>query len=265
MEVHSLASGSSGNAYIIKDQNNVLLLDAGLSGKLVQAGLAELNIDSNRIRAILVTHEHNDHIAGAGVISRRFNLPLYMTAGTWERAAGKLGKIKEDNIRLVSQGMAFSLGNLEITAIPVSHDASEPVNYVFDTGKHRAVVLTDTGCITSSMLKSLATCHAMVLEANHDVEMLRTGPYPWPLKQRVAGQHGHLSNLQAAKVAAWLAVHGRIQSVHLGHLSAVNNYPQLAESTVSQYLIQEGLDSEPIFSSLKVLPRQRRGPVLQVK
>ena len=265
MEVYSLASGSSGNAYLVKNGKQALLLDAGLSGRRTIAALEKVGTDPYSISAILVTHEHNDHIAGAGIISRKLNVPIYMTAGTWKGSGSKLGKIPDSNIRLVETNTNFLLGDLEITALPVCHDALEPVNYVFNSGKRRAVVLTDTGCITGSMLKVLATCDAMVLEANHDPEMLETGPYPWSLKKRVAGKHGHLSNLQAARLAAWLTINGQIKQMHLGHLSAVNNSPSIALSAVSDFLAAKGLTSERIYHSLQVLPRHDIGPVLQVK
>lgn len=264
LQVFSLASGSSGNAYLVRHQKQALLLDAGLSGKRTLAGLAEIGVDPASISGILITHEHNDHIAGAGILSRRFNLPLYMTKGTWVGASRKLGKIEEKNVYLIEANSSFVLGNLEITAIPICHDAREPVNYVFDSGKCRAAVLTDTGSVPSSILKILATCQAMVLEANHDGEMLRTGPYPWPLKQRVGGELGHLSNLQAARVAAWLAINGKIRQIQLGHLSAVNNNPNFALAAVSQFLVSAGLGAELVCRNLQVLPRQRGGPVLQV-
>lgn len=265
MELHSLASGSSGNAYIILHQGRALLLDAGLSGKRTYAGLAAAGINPACITAILITHEHNDHIAGAGILSRRLRVPLYMTAGTLLGARAKLGNIPEDKMYLVSPGTAFSLNGLEIWALPVCHDALEPVNYIFDTGKCRAAVLTDTGCVTEAMVNTLAACNAMVLESNHDSEMLQRGPYPRALKQRVASENGHLSNYQAARVLARLAANGKITQAHLGHLSAVNNSPETAIAAVAQFLADKGLDSEQVYHSLKVLPRHRLGPVLQVK
>jgi len=265
MEVHSLASGSSGNAYIILHKGRALLLDAGLSGKRTYAGLAAAGIDPACITAILVTHEHNDHIAGAGILSRRLGVPLYMTAGTWLAAKVILGNIPEDKICLVSPGTAFSLNGIEIWALPVCHDASEPVNYIFDTGKCRAAVLTDTGCVTEPMVNALAACNAIVLEANHDLKMLQQGPYPRALKQRVASETGHLSNLQAARVLAQLTARGKISQAHLGHLSAVNNSTETAIAAVEQFLAAQGMESEPVYRSLQVLPRHKPGPVLQVK
>ncbi len=265
MKVVSLASGSSGNAYLVVHNKQALLLDAGLSGKRIWAGLAETGIDPGWLRAILITHEHNDHIVGAGVVCRRWRLPMYMTAGTWAAAQGKLGKISSEKLNLLDSGSTFVLGDLEITAIPICHDAREPVNYVFDTGKHRAAVLTDTGCITRSMLQVLECCHALVLEANHDPHMLETGPYPRPLKQRIAGRQGHLSNMQAARVAAYLAENGKLRRMMLGHLSAINNTPAVARETVLTYLARQKLEGEPLCADLQVLPRQQVGPVLQVK
>ncbi len=249
MRIVSLASGSSGNAYLVVHNKQALLLDAGLSGKRISAGLAETGIDPTWIKAILITHEHNDHIAGAGVICRRWRLPMYMTAGTWAAAQGKLGKIPPHGVTLLRPGAPFILADLEITAIPICHDAREPVNYVFDTGKHRAAVLTDTGCITRDMLAVLESCHALILEANHDVDMLESGP----------------SNLQAARVATWLAVNGNLRQMMLGHLSAINNTPDMARESVAAYLVEQKLGEEPLCAALQVLPRHHPGPVLQVK
>lgn len=265
LKVVSLASGSSGNAYAVVHNKQAILLDAGLSGKKISAGLVQMGIDTAWIKAILITHEHNDHIAGAGVICRRWRLPMYMTAGTWAVAQNKLGKIPSQGIKLLKQDESFVLGDMEITAMPICHDAREPVNYVFSTGKRKAAVLTDTGCITRDMLKMLEGCHALVLEANHDVEMLETGPYPWPLKQRIASRQGHLSNLQAARVATWLAVNGNLRRMMLGHLSAINNTPKVAREAVMAYLVEQNLGEEPLCIDLQVLPRHQVGPVLQVK
>jgi len=264
VEIHSLGSGSSGNAYVIQHKNEAVLLDAGLSGKRIAAGLDHVGVDSRRVKALLITHEHSDHIAGAGIISRRFKIPVYATQGTWQAAGRRLGKLPYQ-VGVVSPGAKFSLAGLEITPFSVCHDAQDPVNYVFDTGNKRLVVLTDTGCITRAMLKLLATCHAMVLEANHDSEMLDNGPYPWPLKKRVAGKRGHLSNLQAGKVAAWLATQGNLCQAHLGHLSAVNNNPDFALAAVAMHLRGAGLGSEQVYQSLQVLPREGPGPVLRVE
>lgn len=265
LKLVSFASGSSGNAYVVVHNKQALLLDAGLSGKKISAGLTETGIDPAWIRAILITHEHNDHIAGAGVICRRWRLPMYMTEGTWAAAQNKLGKIPPDRIKLLRPDASFILGDMEIRAMPICHDAQEPVNYVFNTGTHRAAVLTDTGCITRAMLKMLEGCHALVLEANHDVDMLENGPYPWPLKQRIASRRGHLSNLQAARVATWLAVNGNLRRMMLGHLSAINNTPDVARTTVKEYLVEQKLGAEPLCVDLQVLPRHHAGPVLQVK
>lgn len=265
MEIYSLASGSSGNAYIIAHQGRALLLDAGLSGKRTFAAMAAVGVNPGSVTAILITHEHNDHIAGAGIISRRLGIPLYMTAGTWQGAKGALGKLAEDKILLINARDRFYLNDIEVTAMPVFHDSQEPVNYIFDTGRHKAVILTDTGCVTEEMLAVMANCDAMVLETNHDSEMLQRGPYPWHLKKRVASDRGHLSNLQAARVLARLVARGKITQAYLGHLSAVNNSREAAIAAVSKYLVAQGMASEPVLDSLTALPRHSPGPVLQVK
>lgn len=265
MDIISLASGSSGNAYVVRKGSRSLLLDAGLSGKYTIATLGSVGIDPASITAILITHEHHDHIAGAGILSRRLKIPLYMTEGTWRGAGGRLGKIAPEMVKIISPGTAFVLNDMEIWPLATCHDTIEPVNYIFDGGDCRGAVLTDTGCVGSELFTALATCDALVLEANHDGEMLAQGPYPWALKRRIASDRGHLSNLQAARVLADLVAKGRLTKVHLGHLSAVNNNGELARRTVAQYLTTRGMGSEPVYGSLAVLPRNRWGPMLQFK
>lgn len=265
MEIQSLASGSSGNAYIIKNRGRSLLLDAGLSGRRIFACLKVAAVDPAEITGILLSHEHNDHISGAGILSRRLQIPLYLTAGTWLGAREKLGPIPEDRINLISPGTAFTVNDLEIWPLPASHDAIEPVNYLFNTGLSRGAVITDTGCVSEGVLRTLAACAALVLEANHDEEMLRSGPYPRSLKARVAGVKGHLSNRQAARLLLELAGGGRVNRVHLGHLSVVNNSQEIALATVTAHLAAAGMEGEPIYHNLTALPRHWPGPVLQVK
>ena len=265
MEIRSLASGSSGNAYIITHRGRSLLLDAGLSGRRTQLALKCVGIDPASITAILLTHEHNDHIAGAGVLCRSLDLPLYMTAGTLRGAGTKLGKIPADKIHLVSSDQAFILNDLKIMALPACHDALEPVNFLFCSSKHRAAVITDTGYIAENLIPILAACNAIVLEANHDRKMLENGPYPRALKERVSGDRGHLSNQQAARVLARVAAMGNITQVCLGHLSAVNNNHATAKATVAKSLAAAGMGKEAVYHNLKALPRCQPGPVLQIK
>lgn len=263
MEIHSLASGSSGNSYVIVHKGRSLLLDAGLSGKQTFAALGRAGLAPASIKAILLTHEHNDHVAGAGVLCRKLTVPLYMTAGTWQGAQPRLGPIPAASVKLIEPGAAFILNDMEIEALPASHDALEPVNYLFSSGKSRGAVVTDTGFVADSLLGALAGCDFLVLEANHDQKMLATGPYPSALKNRVAGERGHLSNLQAARVLARLILGGRLNQVRLAHLSAVNNNPLLARATVTDFLRVRGLGKAPACQNLKILPRSSPGPVLQ--
>lgn len=265
MDILSLASGSSGNAYVVRNGAQSLLLDAGLSGKQTIASLRGAGIDPASVTAILITHEHNDHISGAGVLCRRLDIPLYMTEGTRRGAMKKLGKIAAGKLRIIAPRKAFIVNGLEILALPVCHDAIEPVNYIFDAGCSRGAVLTDTGYVSEELAQAMASCRAIVLEANHDGEMLARGPYPWSLKQRIASRRGHLSNAQAARVLAKLAAKGIITQVHLGHLSAVNNSPTAARTTVAAYLRELGMEAEPVYQSIKTLPRFGRGPLLQIK
>lgn len=259
MKLYSLASGSSGNAYLVYSAGTALLLDAGLSGKRIVDALASVGPYQDRLQAIVISHEHGDHVRGAGVLSRRLNLPLYITRGTWEASRNYIGAVGEENLRFYEAGSVFVVGGLQLTAFSIYHDGREPAHVVVDDGRNRLAVLTDTGFVDQAMADVLSSCNGLVLEANHDPDMLATGPYPALLKRRIRGDKGHLSNHQAARLAAYLAEKGRLRKLQLGHLSAVNNTPELAVGEVRACLRAAGL-----MDSVQVLPRDRPGPLLQL-
>ncbi|MTI93930.1 MAG: MBL fold metallo-hydrolase [Firmicutes bacterium] len=263
MKICSLASGSCGNAYAISHRNTNILIDAGLSGKKIEQALAGVFCVS-RLKGILVTHEHQDHIHGAGILSRRYKLPLYITAGTWRAGTRRLGPVADNLLNIVRAGEAFQVGDLDILPVATSHDAEEPVSYVIDSGQSKAAFLTDTGEVSGQTLNMLMSCQAVVLEANHDPEMLAQGPYPFFLKKRISGPLGHLSNLQAARVIARLLEHGKLNGFCLGHLSAENNTPQVAWQTVTAFLAAQGIKAADIPHG-QILPRQAPGELLQVE
>jgi phosphoribosyl 1,2-cyclic phosphodiesterase len=273
MEICSLASGSSGNSYLIRHGATSLLLDAGLSGKRIAQGVEGFGGDPRKLLGILITHEHSDHIQGAGIMSRRYNLPLYLTQGTWQEGQVALGSIAQENLRLIQPGSSFSVGDLEVTAFSVRHDAKEPVAYSFSSGKLRAAILTDVGKVEDSaqnlfpdttpdaqINSLLRECHCLVLEANHDPKMLAVGSYPHSVKRRIAGDYGHLSNLQAAQILLRLFREGKLRMFTLAHLSANNNLPALAAETVTNYLENHGV----AIGSAPVLSRDGAGPALQI-
>lgn len=218
-----LGSGSRGNAALVCSGDTRLLLDCGLGLAEAQKRLAVLEIDAASLTGIVVTHEHGDHLNGVGPLARRFKLPVWMTVGT--RSAWRKPVI--EGVQLISPHAAFTVGELCIQPYPVPHDAREPCQYVFDDGQHRLGVLSDAGHLTEHMRRTLDACDALMLEFNHDPEMLANGPYAAALKRRVGGDYGHLSNRQAAALLQRIDC-SRLQHLVLTHLSETNNTPQRA-------------------------------------
>ncbi len=237
----SLSSGSTGNCQYVETNNMRVLVDAGLSGKKTQELLASIDVDPATIDCILVTHEHMDHVKGAGILSRRFNIPIYANQSTWVSMESGLGKIKDENIKIFDTGCDFELGDLGILPFKVSHDCSEPVGYSFYNKSKKISILTDTGCIDSDIKKTIMNSNLLMIESNHDKNMLKMGSYPWFLKQRVSGEFGHLSNEDAGKLIAEV-LSGNNENILLGHLSKENNFPELAYQTVANILNENGVD-----------------------
>lgn len=236
-----LFSGSSGNATYVGCDGAHLLVDAGLSGSRVAGELERVGVDPASLDAILVTHEHIDHIKGIGILSRRYDLPVYATEGTWRGMASKLGAISTKNMRVFEPEQDFYVGPINITPFSIPHDAAQPVGYAFDLGGARLAVATDLGHVSNGWKRHVLGAAAVILESNFDPGMLQAGPYPWELKQRILGRRGHLSNDDAGEVAAELARAGARQIV-LGHLSKENNYPDLALQTCRLALMQAGIE-----------------------
>ena len=231
----SLASGSSGNCHLVSSNGKKILVDAGLSGKRIQGRLEDVDFDPKKISGIFVTHEHHDHICGVGVLSRRFNLPIYANAKTWQAMEEKIGNIKAENIKVFDTRKPVFLGDLKITPYPISHDAVEPVGYTFQEGNTKISITTDLGCIEEGIINEVKDSDLVVLESNHDVNMLKAGNYPYYLKQRILSNRGHLSNEAAGNVIVEL-VKNNVKNVLLAHLSKENNFPELAIITVKKIL-----------------------------
>lgn len=221
----SLISGSSGNASFISDGKTNLLIDCGMSGLKLKEALNAIDVLPENIDALLLTHEHIDHTKGAGVISRRYNIPIYATEGT--HISMDVGKIADENIRIVSENVTCDINGIGVTPFAIPHDARQPVGYTFSVGSEKYAVATDIGKMNTDILNHITGSKNVILESNHDIEMLRFGSYPFPLKQRILGELGHLSNETAAKTALYLVQHGT-EHIMLGHLSKENNRPEIA-------------------------------------
>ncbi|MEW9123496.1 MAG: MBL fold metallo-hydrolase [Thermotaleaceae bacterium] len=243
----SLASGSSGNCQFIASEESKILLDVGLAGKRIVSALESIGERGEKIQGILVSHEHSDHIKGIGILSRRFNIPIYANNNTWREMVGKIGPIHEENQRYFETGESFTIGDIKIKTYGISHDAVEPVAFSFHHEGAKISVATDLGHVDDRIMEEIRDADLLMLESNHDVEMLKMGKYPWFLKKRILGDFGHLSNETAGHVIAdLLEGQGRIAHVLLGHLSKENNFPELAYETVKSILadrkIKIGLD-----------------------
>lgn len=233
MRLCSIASGSSGNCIYVGDENTHLLVDAGISKKRIEAGLDVLGLKGNEINGILITHEHVDHIQGLGVFSRKYEVPIYATKGTIEgiKKCHNLGKMPEGLLHEIETDEDFSLGDIKVHPFKISHDANEPSGYRMENESKAVAVATDLGKYDDYIVSKLQNLNAIVLEANHDIHMLEVGPYPYPLKRRVMGDKGHLSNELSGRLLCDI-LHENLEYVVLGHLSKENNYEELAYETV---------------------------------
>ena len=233
MEICSIASGSSGNCICAGTQNCHLMIDAGISGKRIEAGLNSVGLKTAEMEGILITHEHSDHISGLGVIARRYELPIYGTKGTLEAIANtpSVGKIDPSLYRVLEPDMDITIGEIVVHPVRISHDAADPVAYKIRQQEKNVAVMTDLGTYDDHIVEKLQNVDVLLLEANHDVRMLQAGAYPYPLKQRILGDKGHLSNERSGQLLGKV-LHDHLKHIVLGHLSKENNYPELAYETV---------------------------------
>ena len=235
MELFSIASGSSGNCICAGNDQHHVLIDAGISGKKIENGMNAMDLTTRDMDGILVTHEHTDHIAGLGVLMRRYGLPVYATKGTIGAmlSGGKLGKVDESLFHPITADESFAIGTLDIHPIPISHDAADPVAYIIkdQTSGKKVGVVTDLGTYDDAIIQELQGLEVLLLEANHDIHMLETGVYPYSLKRRIMGDRGHLSNERSGQLLGEL-LHDKFGTVMLGHLSKENNYEELAYEAV---------------------------------
>lgn len=259
MKIMTIASGSSGNCIYIGSEKRNILIDAGIPMRRIEAGLAEAGLSAQDLDAVFVTHEHSDHISGLGSLIRKYDLPAYMTEGTHRAIVEKrlIGKVEEDFFRIVSPDYSYNLGDLDVEPFSVSHDAAQPVMYkVADAGSSAAVV-TDLGEYDKGLVERLAGLDAVLLETNHDIRMLQTGPYPYYLKQRIMSSRGHLSNEAAAELLGEI-YSDRLKKVILGHISKTNNYDELAYETIRVQSKFIGCDAD-----ISVAPHDRNSGVIE--
>jgi phosphoribosyl 1,2-cyclic phosphodiesterase len=265
MQLYSIASGSSGNCIFVGTQESGILVDVGISMKRIREGLEAQALSLDRIDGILITHEHTDHISGLGPVLRKVPIPVYATeetiAAIWKK--GNMQHISPDLFHPIEPECALSLRDMEIMPIPVSHDAANPVCYTVCADGRKLGVATDMGCYSAELIHYLKDCDSLLLEANHDINLLQVGSYPYALKMRILGDAGHLSNDASARLIEDL-LHPGLQHVVLGHLSKENNFPELAYQTVSYELenseVWKNLDTE-----LLVANRQEPTRMLQIK
>lgn len=242
LEFSVLGSGSSGNCALVRSEETALLLDAGLSARQIDRRLAMLGVDAASLDGILITHEHGDHTRGIDVFSRNRGacMPVYCTAMTREVIRDSIRA--EIDWRLFESGQEFSLGNLKVQSFPVPHDAVDPLGFLIRNGAAAMGVLSDIGHVTNLVRTHLREAHALFLEANYDEVLLRNDTKrPWPTKQRIQSRHGHLSNDQAAELAAEVATEN-LSRIVLGHLSQDCNDPGLARDLVSKRLREKGFE-----------------------
>ncbi|MBS0949650.1 MBL fold metallo-hydrolase [Weissella minor] len=245
-KVSMLASSSSGNVTYLETPEHKILVDAGLSGKKIADRMAQIDRSLNDVDAIFVTHEHADHIAGVGVLARKYGLDVYANEQTWVAMAPKIGKVNPEQVHVFEPNQTKLMGDLDVESFSVSHDAADPQFYAFHHDNKTFAMLTDTGYMNDRSRSMLKNANTILMEANHDYEMLRMGSYAWPLKQRILGDKGHLSNEDGALALADV-LGNQTKQVFLGHLSPENNEKTLAHLTVSDVLTRKDLGVDHDF------------------
>lgn len=242
MELCSIASGSSGNCVYVGTEQTKILVDAGISKKRIVEGLMSIDVVPEEIKGIFITHEHSDHVCGLGVLSRKYRIPIYGTKKTLKavEAMKSLGAIETALFRPIEPDDPVYIEDLKINPFSIPHDACDPVCYTVEGSGHKVGVATDMGTYNDYITSHLEGCEILLLEANHDINMLQVGAYPYMLKRRILGDRGHLSNDNSGRLLCDL-IQGGLKYIFLGHLSKENNYPELAYETVKYELEQNGL------------------------
>lgn len=265
MRLCSIASGSSGNCIYVGSEATHLLVDVGISGKRTESGLNGIGVTGRDLDGILITHEHADHISGLGVMARKYGVPVYATAGTIDaiRSCGSLGKIDPSLFREVRADEKLIIKDLTVNPMRISHDAADPVAYRIGYGSKRVGICTDLGVYDDYTVECLRGMDALLIEANHDVNMLQVGPYPYYLKQRILGERGHLSNENSGKLLCRI-LHDKMQAIILGHLSKENNLPELAYEAVRMEITMGDNPYSANDFRMQVALRSEASPVVSI-
>jgi len=237
----SLSSGSSGNCQYIETENTRIIIDAGFSGKRIESLLKNIDVEPSSIDGILVTHEHIDHVHGVGVLSRRYDIPIYANDKTWEGMNPLIKAIKDKNTKIFDSDKMFAIDDIDILPISISHDSLAPVGYILYHNKVKLSIVTDIGWVNNNVKNLIKNSNLYFLESNHDEKMLREGPYPIYLKKRILSNKGHLSNNDAGELLGEV-LSGSGEVVILAHLSKDNNTPQIAYDTVRRCIMEQGLN-----------------------
>ncbi len=265
MRLCSIASGSSGNCIYVGSEATHLLVDVGISGKRTESGLNSLGISARDLDGILITHEHADHISGLGVISRKYGVPIYATPGTIQaiQNCSSVGKIDKSLFREVKEDVKLTIKDLTVNPMRISHDAAQPVAYRISYGNKKVGICTDLGVYNDYTVECLRGMDALLIEANHDVNMLQVGPYPYYLKQRILGDRGHLSNENSGRLLSRI-LHDKLENIILGHLSKENNLPELAYEAVRMEIT---LGDNPYHANdfrIQVANRSEVSPIINI-
>ncbi len=265
MRVCTIASGSSGNCIYVGSDDTHVLVDAGISGKKIEQGLNEIGLTGNDIDALLVTHEHSDHIKSLGVLARKYGMPIYTSEKTFKEATNqtKTGKIPDGIFHSVSADETFSVGDIEVHPFSTSHDAIDPLGFRFENNGNSFAIATDLGCYNDYILEHLKNLDAILLESNHDVRMLEVGPYPFYLKRRILSDKGHLSN-EAAGHLLNSVLNDNMKKIILGHLSKENNYPDLAYQTVCSEITFGDCPYKASDFNIEIANRDNPGKILEL-
>lgn len=259
----SLYSGSSGNSLFVESEHAKILIDAGLSCKKIEEALASIEVNPSSIDAILITHEHADHIKGLSTISKKFDIPAFATRETFDAMPTQTEKLSNKNINYFYADEKFSINDLTITPFNIPHDAANPCGFTINgENNHQISIATDIGHMTNKIIKNLEGSEFILLESNYDTEVLKCCKYPFNLKARIAGNTGHLSNNMAGKTISYLMKNSNLHTAFLGHLSKESNFPELAYQTVVNEIIENGSDTNSI--NLSVASRDFPGKLIKL-
>ena len=257
----SLYSGSSGNSLYVESNKTKLLVDCGESAKKIVNSLTDIDVDIEKIDAILVTHEHIDHVKSLGTLSKKYNIPIYTNIETLNAMPEQVNKIKTENINIFDFSKDFEIGDFQIHPFSIPHDAANPCAFNIFYNNKKMSIATDIGHITPEIIKNLEKSSFMLLESNYDPNILKCSPYPYHLKERISGPLGHLSNNVAGQTVSHLIDSG-LTNVMLGHLSRENNFPELAYKTVMEEVIENNYPEKAI--KLSVATRFNHTPLIDI-